>query len=195
MFLQTKFENKFCSSETISRHFVLQWKNTSVSPTCRSTTKISTFSFAWGQSPNVNKKGDTERKRCESLPPEKKVKILETDAAAHKKQRESLSPDDKVQILKKDADAHKKKQESLLPEDKDLFVKNHIAAQHKYCKTLSPDQNTEVLKINAAADKQQLKPLSPEQQGQIKSIDATRKLWICKKRSSLWVCGSVRYKR
>jgi hypothetical protein len=42
------------------------------------------------------------------LPPEKKVKILETDAATHKKQRESFSPDDKSQILNKDADAHKK---------------------------------------------------------------------------------------
>jgi hypothetical protein len=40
---------------------------------------------------------------------EKKVKILETNAAAHKKQQESLSPDDKVQILNKNADAHKKK--------------------------------------------------------------------------------------
>ncbi len=56
----------------------------------------------------LTKKADTERKQCESLPPEKKVKILETDAAAHKKQRESLSPDDKVQILNKDADAHKR---------------------------------------------------------------------------------------
>jgi hypothetical protein len=43
------------------------------------------------------------------LPPEKKFKILETNAAAHKKQRNSLSSDDKVQILIKNADAHKKK--------------------------------------------------------------------------------------
>ncbi len=54
------------------------------------------------------KKADTERKQRESLPPEKKVKILENYAAAHKKQCESLPPDDKVQILNKDADAHKK---------------------------------------------------------------------------------------
>ncbi len=47
-------------------------------------------------------------KQRKSLPPEKKVKMLETDAAAHKKQRKSLPPDDKVQNLNKDADAHKK---------------------------------------------------------------------------------------
>jgi hypothetical protein len=42
------------------------------------------------------KKADAHRKQHKSLPPEKKFKILKTDAAAHKKQRESLSPDDKV---------------------------------------------------------------------------------------------------
>ena len=68
----------------------------------------------------LTKKADTERKQCKSLPPEKKVKILETDAAAHKKQRESLSPDDKVQILNKDADAHKRN-ESLFH----LMTKKH----------------------------------------------------------------------
>jgi hypothetical protein len=44
------------------------------------------------------KNADAHRKQCESLPPKKKIKILETDA-----------------------DAHEKKQESLLPEDRDLF--------------------------------------------------------------------------
>ena len=43
----------------------------------------------------------------------KKVKILETDAAAHNKQHESLPPDDKIQILNKDDDAHKKMQVSF----------------------------------------------------------------------------------
>jgi hypothetical protein len=46
----------------------------------------------------LTNKADAESKQCKSLPPEKKVKILETDAAAHKKCK-SLSPDDKVQIL------------------------------------------------------------------------------------------------
>ncbi len=41
-----------------------------------------------------------------------------------KKNRESLPPEKKVKILRTDADAHKEKQESLSPEDKDLFVKN-----------------------------------------------------------------------
>ncbi len=56
MFLQTKFENKFCSSETISRLLVSQWKSTGLGQTCRSTTKTSTISFTWGQSPNANQK-------------------------------------------------------------------------------------------------------------------------------------------
>jgi hypothetical protein len=30
------------------------------------------------------------RKQCKSLPPEKKIKILETNADAHKKKQESL---------------------------------------------------------------------------------------------------------
>ncbi len=68
---------------------------------------------------NIN----AHRKQCESLPPEKKVKILETDA-----------------------NAHKEKQESLSPEDKDLFVKNNTAAQNKHCKSLAPDQKAQVLK-------------------------------------------------
>ncbi len=38
----------------------------------------------------------------------KKVKMSETNAAAHKKQHESLSPDNKSQFLNKDAGAHKK---------------------------------------------------------------------------------------
>jgi hypothetical protein len=33
----------------------------------------------------LTKKADTERKRRKYLPPEKKVKMLETNAAAHKK--------------------------------------------------------------------------------------------------------------
>jgi hypothetical protein len=33
----------------------------------------------------LTNKADAERKQHESLPPEKKVKILESDAAAHKK--------------------------------------------------------------------------------------------------------------
>jgi hypothetical protein len=83
----------------------------------------------------------------------KKVKMLETNAAAHKKQRESLSLNNKVQILNKNADAHKMKRKSLSPEDKDLFVKDNTAAQHKHCKLLSPDQKSQVLKINAAKQK------------------------------------------
>ncbi len=70
------------------------------------------------------------QKQCKSLPPEKKVKILETDA-----------------------DAHKEKQDSLSPEDKDLFVKNNTAAQCKHRKSLSPDQKAQVLTINAAKQK------------------------------------------
>ncbi len=59
----------------------------------------------------------------------------------------------KVKILETDADAHKKKQESLSPEDKDLFEKNNTAAQHKYCKSLSPDQKAQVNTKNAAEHK------------------------------------------
>jgi hypothetical protein len=51
------------------------------------------------------------------------------NADAHRNQRESLPPEKKVKILETDADAHKEKQESLSPEDKHLFVKNNTAAQ------------------------------------------------------------------
>jgi hypothetical protein len=111
------------------------------------------------------------RKRSKSLPPEKKIKMLETDAAAHKKQQELLSLDDKVQILNKNADAHKMKCKSLSPENKDLFVKDNTAAQHKHCKSLSPDQKAQVLKINAAKHKKHQESLSPEQKVQVMKID------------------------
>ncbi len=54
-------------------------------------------------------------------PPEKKIKILQTNADTHKKQRESLSP-----------------------EDKDLFDKKNAAALKKHRKSLSPDQRDQV---------------------------------------------------
>jgi hypothetical protein len=59
----------------------------------------------------------------------------------------------KVKILRTDADAHKEKQESLSPEDKDLFVKNNVAVQRKHRKSLSPDQKAHVLTIDAAEHK------------------------------------------
>ncbi len=54
--------------------------------------------------------------------------MLCKDADAHRKQRESLPPEKKVKILETNADAHKEKRESLSPEDKDRFVKNNSAA-------------------------------------------------------------------
>jgi hypothetical protein len=62
-------------------------------------------------------------------------------------------PEKKAKILETDADAHKKKQESLSPEGKDLFVKNNTAGQHKHCKSFSPDQKAQVLIIDAAKHK------------------------------------------
>ena len=66
-------------------------------------------------------------------------------------------PEKKAKILETDADAHKKKQESLSPEDKDLFEKKNTAAQHTHCKSLSPDQKAQVLTINAAKHKKTLR--------------------------------------
>jgi hypothetical protein len=54
--------------------------------------------------------------------------MLCKNADAHRKQRESLPPEKKVKVLETDSDAHKEKQESLSPEDKHLFVKNNTAA-------------------------------------------------------------------
>jgi hypothetical protein len=48
------------------------------------------------------------------------VKMLETNAAAHKKQRESPPPADKVRILNKDADAHKKTRVSFTGEQRSI---------------------------------------------------------------------------
>jgi hypothetical protein len=72
---------------------------------------------------------------------------------AHTKNRESFSPEKKVKILQTDADAHKEKRESPSLEDKDLFVKNNVAAQRKHHQSLSPDQKAQVLTIDAAKHK------------------------------------------
>jgi hypothetical protein len=70
------------------------------------------------------------------------------------KQRKSLPPEKKVKILETDAYAHKKKQEFLIPEDKDLFEKNNTAAQYRYYKSLSSVQKAQVLIKDAAAHTQ-----------------------------------------
>jgi hypothetical protein len=72
-----------------------------------------------------------------------------------KKQRESLPPKKKIEILQTNADAHKEKRKSLSPEDKDLFVKNNVAALHKHRKSLSPDQKAQVLTIHAVEQKKE----------------------------------------
>jgi hypothetical protein len=64
-----------------------------------------------------------------------------------------LPPEKKIKILQTDADAQNKKQESLSPEDNELFDKNHSATQNKYCKSLTPNQRGQVLKKNAAEHK------------------------------------------
>ena len=101
-----------------------------------------------------------------------KTHIICNNADAHRKQRQSLPPEKKIKVLQTDANAHKKKQESLSPEDKDLFVKNNTAAQKKHCKSLAPDQKAYVLKTDAAKHKKHRKFLSPEQKGQNKSMNA-----------------------
>ena len=53
MFLQTKFENKFCSSETISRLFVSQWKSTGFGCWFCCTSKTATVSLTGEQSSNI----------------------------------------------------------------------------------------------------------------------------------------------
>ncbi len=78
-----------------------------------------------------------------------KFKCYAKNADAHKKQCESLPPEKKIKILQTNADAHKKKRELHSPEDRDLFDKNHSAAQHKYYESLSPDQKAQVLTIDA----------------------------------------------
>ncbi len=81
-----------------------------------------------------------------------KTQIFCNDAGAHRKQRKFLK---KIKVLETNADAHKKKQESLSPEDRDLFDKNNTAAHYKYRKSLSPDQKGQIKSINAAAHKKQ----------------------------------------
>ncbi len=110
----------------------------------------------------------------------KKTHILCYDAS-HKKQCESLPPEKKVKILQTDADAHKEKQESLSPEDKDLFVKNNVAAQCKNRKSLSPDQKAQVLIINAAKHKKHQESLYSKQNVKVMTIEAA----ACKKQYEL----------
>ena len=64
----------------------------------------------------------------------------------HSIQRTDLPPEKKIKILKTDADAYNKKRGSLSREDKDLFDKKNAAALKKHCKSLSPDQRDQVLK-------------------------------------------------
>jgi hypothetical protein len=90
---------------------------------------------------------------CQSLSPEKKFKFYAIMLMHTQNNASPFLLRKKVKILETDADAHKEKQESLLPEDKDLFVKNNTAARCKHCKSLSPDQNTQELTINAAKHK------------------------------------------
>jgi hypothetical protein len=71
----------------------------------------------------ITNKADAENKWRELLPPKKKARLLDTNAAAQKKHRESLSPDDKVQILKKDAAAHTKTTRVSLSQQKSLKFK------------------------------------------------------------------------
>ncbi len=98
--------------------------------------------------------------------------MLCSDADAHRKQCESVPPEKKIKILGTDADAHKEKEESLSPEDKDLFVKNNTATQHKHRKSLSSDQKAQVVTIDAAEHKKHRESLSSQQKGQTKSINA-----------------------
>ena len=90
----------------------------------------------------------------------------------HRKQHEDLPPEKKIKILQTNADAHKKKWKSLLPEDKELFDKNNAAALNKHHKSLTPDQRGQVLRKDAADHKKHRKSLSPEQKAQIRSINA-----------------------
>ncbi len=88
----------------------------------------------------------------ESLAPEKKSNFMQW-CWCTQKNRESLPPEKKCKILQTNADAHKEKWESPSPEDKDLFVKNNVAAQCKHRKSLSPDQKAQVLTIYATKQK------------------------------------------
>ena len=71
MFLQTKFENKFCSSEKIYQE--------SLSPNKKAQVLVNDSA--------------AHQKQRQSLSLENKVQILCNDADAHRKQRESLPPE------------------------------------------------------------------------------------------------------
>ncbi len=90
----------------------------------------------------------------QSLSPEKKFKFYAMMLMHTKNNASPFLLRKKVKILETDADAHKEKQESLSPEDKDLFVKNNTAARCKHFKSLSPDQKAQVLTIDAAKQTQ-----------------------------------------
>ncbi len=85
----------------------------------------------------------------------------------HRKQRKFLPPEKKIKILETNADAHKKKQESLSPEDRHLFEKKNTAAQHNYRKSLSPEQKAQIKSTDAAAHKKQYELLPPEKKARL----------------------------
>jgi hypothetical protein len=110
-------------------------------------------------------------KTIDSLYHQKKLKFYAMMLMRTKNNASPFLLRKKVKILQTDADAHKEKQESLSSEDKDLFVKNNVAAQRKHCKSLSPDQIAQVLTINAAKQKKHQESLSSKQKVKVMTID------------------------
>ena len=71
------------------------------------------------------------KKHRQSLTPNTKASIQETDTAAHQKCRQSLSPNTKACIQEIDTAAHQKRRESLPPNTKARIQESNTAAHQK----------------------------------------------------------------
>jgi hypothetical protein len=96
----------------------------------------------------------------ESLPPEKKARILETDAVGHQQYRESLPPEKKARILETDAVGH---QESLPPKKKARILESDAVGHQQYRESLPPEKKVKILEAHAVEQQQYWKSLNEEE--------------------------------
>jgi hypothetical protein len=99
----------------------------------------------------------------ESLPPEKKAKILEADAVGHQRHQKSFPPKKKARILEADAVGHQQYWESLPPKKKARILEAGAVGHQQYQESLPPKKKARILEANAAGHQQYRKSLNEDE--------------------------------
>ena len=110
----------------------------------RTATQIKTHAENYFKILSKNEDEKTRLKKFrQSLPPEKKARIAEDDAAAHQKHRKSLPPEKKARIAEDDAATHQKHRKSLPPEKKARIAEDDAVAHksQRYLKSIQEEMN------------------------------------------------------